>query len=64
MSPPNSYALCVVAYPQVDVVVRLLEAQGDEVLVVLPERYLQLVVPNSSRQQGVKVRHMLVEYCI
>lgn len=41
--------------PKVDLVVRLLESQGERVLVVLPERYLRPVVPNSSRSKGVKV---------
>lgn len=35
--------------------VQLLEARGEKVLVVLPERYLRAVVPNSSRSKGVKV---------
>ena len=35
--------------------VQLLEASGENVLVVLPERYLRAVVPNSSRSKGVKV---------
>eukprot|EP00904_Undaria_pinnatifida_P001689 jgi/Undpi1/11520/HiC_scaffold_30.g13817.m1 len=39
---------------QVDIVVQLLEACGEKVLVILPERYLRAVVPNSSRSKGVK----------
>lgn len=35
--------------------VQLLEACREKVLVVLPERYLRAVVPNSSRSKGVKV---------
>lgn len=35
--------------------VQLLEACGEKVLVILPERYLRAVVPNSSRSKGVKV---------
>lgn len=35
--------------------VQILEACGEKVLVVLPERYLRAVVPNSSRFKGVKV---------
>lgn len=41
---------------QVDRLAWQLEAQGERVLIVLPERYLRPCVPNSARTKRGKVR--------
>lgn len=41
--------------PQVDLMARQLERDGERVLVVLPERYLRPCVPNSARSRRGKV---------
>lgn len=45
--------------PQVDLLARQLEEEGERVLVVLPERYLRPCVPNSARSRRGKVPRQL-----
>lgn len=54
-SPSSCPAGDITHRPQVDLLVRQLEEEGERVLVVLPERYLRPCVPNSARSRRGKV---------
>lgn len=48
--------------PQVDLLAKQLEEEGERVLVVLPERYLRPCVPNSARSRRGKVWNLIVPH--